>query len=161
MTIKAGDHLPKVNFKKATESGGQDINSGDFFKNKKTILFGLPGAFTPVCSAKQLPGFIANDAALKAKGIDQVACISVNDAFVMQAWAKDQKTQDKVVMLADGNADFTKAVGLELDASGHGMGIRSQRYVMVVNDGIVESVHVESSASSCEISSAEGILATL
>jgi glutaredoxin/glutathione-dependent peroxiredoxin len=130
------------------------------FKGKKVVLFAVPGAFTPTCSAKHVPGFVQNDAALKAKGVDAVACLSVNDAFVMGAWGKDQKSDGKVVMLADGNGDFTRAVGLELDATANGLGKRSKRYAMVVENGVVKTLNVEAPGA-FEVSSAEAILKTL
>src|SRR6266852_9643475 len=123
MTIKVGDKIPSVKLKQMTPDGMKDVQTDDFFKGKKVVLFAVPGAFTPTCSAKHVPGFVQNDAALKAKGVDAVACLSVNDAFVMGAWGKDQKADGKVAMLADGNGDFTKAVDLELDARANGLGI--------------------------------------
>jgi peroxiredoxin len=160
MTIKVGDKVPSVKLKQMTAEGVKEVSTDDFFKGKKVVLFAVPGAFTPTCSAKHVPGFVQNDAALKAKGVDAVACLSVNDAFVMGAWGKDQKSDGKVVMLADGNGDFTRAVGLELDATANGLGKRSKRYAMVVENGVVKTLNVEAPGA-FEVSSAEAILKTL
>ncbi len=160
MTIKVGDRIPDVTLKHMTAEGIQDISTQELFGGKKVVLFALPGAFTPTCSAKHLPGFIQHAGVLKGKGVDTIACLSVNDAFVMDAWGKAQGAGDDVLMLADGNADFSKAVGLELDASGFGMGIRAQRYAMVVDDGAVTALNVEAPGA-FEVSSAEAISAAL
>jgi peroxiredoxin len=136
------------------------VQTDEFFKGKKVVLFGLPGAFTPTCSAKHLPGFVEKAAELKKKGVDTIACLSVNDAFVMSAWGKDQKADGKVQMLADGNGDFTRAVGLEMDGTGYGMGKRSQRYAMVVDNGVVKTLNVEKPGS-FEVSSADAVLKAL
>jgi peroxiredoxin len=160
MTIKVGDKVPSVKLKQMTPEGVKEVSTDDFFKGKKVVLFAVPGAFTPTCSAKHVPGFVQNDAALKAKGVDAVACLSVNDAFVMGAWGKEQKSDGKVVMLADGNGDFTRAVGLELDATANGLGKRSKRYAMVVENGVVKTLNVEAPGA-FEVSSAEAILKTL
>jgi len=160
MTIKVGDKVPSVKLKQMTAEGVKEVSTDDFFKGKKVVLFAVPGAFTPTCSAKHVPGFVQNDAALKAKGVDAVACLSVNDAFVMGAWGKEQKSDGKVVMLADGNGDFTRAVGLELDATANGLGKRSKRYAMVVDNGVVKTLNVEAPGA-FEVSSAEAILKTL
>ena len=160
MTIKVGDKVPAAKLKQMTPEGMKDIDSSDFFKGKKVVLFAVPGAFTPTCSAKHLPGFVEKASELKSKGVDVVACLSVNDAFVMNAWGKDQKADGKVHMLADGNGDFTRAVGLELDGSGYGLGKRSQRYAMVVQDGVVKTLNVEKPGA-FEVSSAEAILKAL
>ena len=160
MTIKVGDKVPSVKLKQMTAEGVKEVSTDDFFKGKKVVLFAVPGAFTPTCSAKHVPGFVQNDAALKAKGVDAVACLSVNDAFVMGAWGKEQKSDGKVVMLADGNGDFTRAVGLELDATANGLGKRSKRYAMVVENGVVKTLNVEAPGA-FEVSSAEAILKTL
>jgi peroxiredoxin len=157
MTIKVGDKVPSAKLKQMTTEGVKEVSTDDFFKGKKVVLFAVPGAFTPTCSAKHVPGFVQNDAALKAKGVDAVACLSVNDAFVMGAWGKDQKADGKVVMLADGNGDFTRAVGLELDATANGLGKRSKRYAMVIDDGVVKTLNVEAPGA-FEVSSAEAIL---
>jgi peroxiredoxin len=138
----------------------QTVSTDDLFKGKKVVLFALPGAFTPTCSAKHLPGFVQNYDQLKAKGVDAVACLSVNDAFVMNAWGKDQKVGDKVMMLADGNGEFSRAVGLTMDGTGYGMGQRSQRYAMVVDNGVVKALNVEAPGA-FEVSSAEAVLKAL
>ena len=160
MTIQVGDRIPSASFRIKTAEGIQEITSDELFKGKKVVLFSVPGAFTPTCSAKHLPGFVQHAGDFKAKGVDTIACMAVNDAFVMDAWGRDQQVGDKVVMLADGNADFAKAIGLELDASGVGLGIRSQRFAMVVDDGVVKGLHVEQPGA-FEVSSAEAVLATL
>ncbi len=144
MTIKAGDTLPlDLKLKEMGDGGPKDVTVGEIFKGKKVVVFAVPGAFTPTCSMKHLPGFVEQADAIKAKGVNDIVCLSVNDAFVMGAWGKDQKAGGKVRMLADGNGEFTKAVGLTLDASGFGMGARSQRYAMIVNDGKVQELLVE------------------
>ena len=161
MTIQVGDKVPNTTLKHMTGDGPADISSNELFAGKKVVLFGLPGAFTPTCSAKHVPGFVANADAIKAKGVDTIACISVNDAFVMGAWGKDQGVGDKVLMLADGNGEFTKAAGLELDLAGFGMGGRSTRYAMVVDDGKVTSLAVEENPGGLDASSAEKVLDAL
>ena len=160
MTIKVGDRIPSATLKHMTADGMQTITTDQLFKGKKVVLFALPGAFTPTCSAKHLPGFVQNADTIKGKGVDTIACLSVNDAFVMNAWGKDQKVGDKVLMLADGNADFSKAVGLTMDGTGYGMGTRAQRYAMVVQDGVVKALNVEAPGA-FEVSSAESILKAL
>ncbi|MDM7945516.1 MAG: peroxiredoxin [Oceanibaculum nanhaiense] len=160
MTIKVGDKIPSVTLQVKTADGINEVSTDDFFKGKKVVLFALPGAFTPTCSAKHVPGFVEKAGDLKGKGVDTIACLSVNDAFVMDAWAKDQKSDGKIVMLADGSAAFTKAVGLELDLVARGMGVRSQRYAMVVDDGKVSRLEVEEPGA-FQVSSAENILAKL
>ena len=160
MTIKVGDKIPSAKLQHKTKDGVQTITTDELFKGKKVVLFALPGAFTPTCSAKHLPGFVNNHGELKGKGVDTVACLSVNDAFVMSAWGKDQNVGDKVMMLADGNGDFTKAVGLSMDGTGYGMGLRSQRYAMVVEDGVVKKLQVEAPGA-FEVSSAEAVLKAL
>lgn len=160
MTIKVGDKVPALAVKTKTAEGIQDVKTDELFGGKTVVLFALPGAFTPTCSAKHLPGYVEKAADLKAKGVDAIACLSVNDAFVMDAWGKDQKVGDNVLMLADGNADFTKAVGLEMDGSGYGMGTRSKRYAMVVKDGVVKELLVEEPGQ-FEVSSADYVLGKL
>ena len=160
MTIKVGDRLPAAKFMTMGDNGPEPVASEDFFKGRRVALFAVPGAFTPTCSAKHLPGFRDQAEALKAKGVDAIACLSVNDAFVMGAWAKDQNTAGKVTLLADGSGDFTKAVGLEMDASKFGMGMRSKRYSMIVADGVVESLNLEEPGQ-FEVSSADYMLAHL
>lgn len=140
--INKGDKIPEVNLVKATESGPEQVSSSDYFAGKKVALFSVPGAYTPTCSAKHLPGYVEKAEELKAKGVDEIACTAVNDAFVLGAWNKDAGSED-VTMLADGNGDFAKAVGLEMDGSGFGLGTRGQRFSMIVNDGVVEELNVE------------------
>ena len=153
MTIQVGDRLPDVQLTLATADGPIPVRSGDFFAGKRVALFAVPGAYTPTCSAKHLPSYVEKAAELKGKGIDEIVATSVNDAFVMGAWNKDQGSGD-ITMLADGNGEFAKAVGLEMDGSKFGMGQRSQRYSMIVNDGVVETLNVEApgeyAASSAE-----------
>jgi peroxiredoxin len=157
MTIQVGDKIPSATLKVKTSEGIQDLTTEELFGGKTVVLFAVPGAFTPTCSAKHLPGFVSHADEFKSKGIDTIACLSVNDAFVMDAWGKDQKVDDKVVMLADGNAELTKKLGLEMDGSGFGLGTRSQRFAMVVKDGEVTALHVEEPGA-FEVSSAEAML---
>lgn len=157
MTIKVGDKIPSVKLKHMTKDGPKDITTDEIFGGKKVALFALPGAFTPTCSAKHLPGFVQNADQIKSKGVGTIACLSVNDAFVMDAWGKNQNVGDKVLMLADGSADFTKALGLELDLTPNGMGLRSRRYSMVVDNGVVQHLNVEKPGA-FEVSNAETIL---
>lgn len=157
MAIKVGDKLPQATFMTMGKDGPEPVTTSDVFGGKRVALFAVPGAFTPTCSAKHLPGFKDNVDAFKAKGVDAIACTSVNDVFVMGAWGKDQGVSNEMQMLADGNGDFAKDIGLELDATGFGMGARSQRYAMVVNDGVVESLHVEDGGE-FKVSSAEYLL---
>jgi peroxiredoxin len=159
MTISVGDRLPNTTFVKATADGPDQVESETFFAGRRVALFAVPGAFTPTCSAKHLPGFVEKEAALKAKGIDEVACTSVNDAFVMDAWGKSAGAGD-ITLLADGNGDFAKAVGLTMDGSAFGMGTRSQRYSMIVNDGVVEQLNVEAPGE-FKVSSAEHLLSKI
>jgi peroxiredoxin len=160
MTIKVGDQLPNLTLTVATAEGPKPTPSDEIFKGKTVALFAVPGAFTPTCSAKHLPGFKQQAPTLKAKGVDLIACISVNDAFVMRAWAEDQAVGDDVLMLADGNGEFTKAVGLEMDGSKFGMGPRSQRYSMIVKDGVVATLNVEAGGE-FRVSAADYMLAQL
>ena len=160
MTIKVGDKLPEAKFTTMTAEGPRPMTTAEVFGGKRVALFAVPGAFTPTCSAKHLPGYVNNFDALKQKGIDRVVCVSVNDVFVMSAWGKDQKVGDKVLMLADGNGDFVKALGLELDAKGFGMGTRSQRYSMIVDNGVVKQLNVEAGGE-FKVSSAEHMLGQL
>lgn len=159
MTIKVGDKLPDVKLYVMTEKGPQAVQTGDMLKGKKTALFALPGAYTPTCSAKHVPGFLDKFDQLKSKGVDQIVCLSVNDAFVMGAWGKDQKVGDKIVMAADPNAEFTKAVGLGTDIAVLG-GLRSQRYSMIVEDGVVKKLNVEEPGA-FEVSSADYMIGQL
>ena len=159
MTINVGDKLPKSTLVKATANGPEAVDSEEFFAGRRVALFAVPGAFTPTCSAKHLPGFIEKDAELKAKGIDEVVCTSVNDPFVMGAWSK-QAGAESVTMLADGNGEFAEGLGLTMDGSKFGMGTRSQRYSMVVNDGVVEQLNVEAPGE-FKVSSADHLLGNL
>jgi peroxiredoxin len=160
MTIKVGDKLPSVTITEATADGPRPVTTDAFFAGRKVALFALPGAFTPTCSAMHLPGFKQLAGDIRAKGVDVIACLSVNDAFVMRAWAEDQAVGDDIVMLADGGADFTKAVGLEMDGSKFGMGLRSQRYSMIVEDGVVKELNLEE-AGEFRVSAADYLLAQL
>jgi len=159
MTIEVGQTLPDVKLVKATAEGPDAVQSSDYFRGKRVALFSVPGAFTPTCSAKHLPGFVDKAAELKAKGIDEIACTAVNDAFVMGAWGKASGSDD-VTMLADGNGDFAKALGLTMDGSGFGLGQRGSRWSAVVNDGVVEQLNVEG-AGEFKVSSAEHMLEQL
>jgi peroxiredoxin len=168
MAIKVGDRLPEGRLTEATEfddSTGcpmnpRDLQVRDLVKGKKIAIFALPGAYTPTCSAKHVPGYVANFDALKKKGIDEIWCVSVNDAFVMASWGRDQKAGGKIRMMADGNGDYTKQLGLELDLTARNMGVRSTRYSMLVDDGVVKSLNVEAPGK-FEVSSAEAMLAKL
>jgi len=159
MTIKVGDRLPSITLVKVTPEGPEQVNTADYFAGKRVALFAVPGAFTPTCSAQHLPGFIAQADAVKAKGVDEIACTSVNDVFVMKAW-RQTNNAGEITMLADGNADLAKAVGLTLDGSKFGMGTRSQRYTMLVNHGVVEQLFVEAPGE-FKVSSAEHLLSVL
>lgn len=156
MTIAVGDTLPSTTLTKVTPDGPDQVSSTDFFAGRTVALFAVPGAFTPTCSARHLPGFVEKRDALAAKGVDEIACISVNDAFAMAAWAKASGA-DGITMLADGNGDFAKAVGLTMDGSAFGMGLRSQRYAMLVEDGVVKQLHVEAPGE-FKVSSADYLL---
>jgi len=160
MAIQVGDRLPELTLKTMASDGIKDVKTGELFAGKRVVLFALPGAFTPTCSAKHLPGFIEHAAAIREKGVDRIVCLSVNDAFVMGAWGKAQGAGDAVMMLADGNGEFSKAVGLDFDGSGFGMGRRSQRYAMIVENGVVKKLFVEQPMK-FEVSSAESVLAAL
>ena len=160
MTIKVGDKAPSANLTMFGPDGPKPISTDELFKGKTVALFAVPGAFTPTCSARHLPSFKQHAADLKAKGVDTIACVSVNDVFVMKAWGDNQSVGEDILMLADGNGDFTKAVGLELDASRFGMGPRSQRYSMIVKDGVVTELNVESGGE-YRVSSAEYMLEQL
>lgn len=160
MAVSVGDSVPSVTLKTMTEDGMSDVETSELFGGKKVVLFALPGAFTPTCSAKHLPGFVQKADELKAKGVDTIACLSVNDAFVMNEWGKNQHVGDKVMMLADGNAEFTTAMGLTMDGSGFGMGTRSQRYALVAEDGKITALQVEEPGA-FEVSSADAVLQAL
>ena len=157
MTIQVGDTLPAVNLTKMTDEGPKPMAINELCSGKKVVLFAVPGAFTPTCSVQHLPGFIENSQALKDKGVDLVACISVNDPFVMSAWGADRGVGENVMMLSDGNCEFTSAIGLEMDGSGFGLGTRSQRYAMVIDNGVVSALNVEAGPG-LDVSSAESIL---
>ena len=159
MSVKVGDKVPSATMKMMGEKGPQDISTADLFGGKKVVLFAVPGAFTPTCSAAHLPGFVVNADKIKAKGVDAIVCVSVNDAFVMDAWSKD-KNAEEIMMVGDGNGDFTEAMGLVLDRSGFGLGKRSQRYAMIVEDGVITTLNVETGPA-FELSSAEKILEAL
>jgi peroxiredoxin len=158
--IKVGDQIPSMTLTKATAEGPKPVTTDEIFKGRKVVMFAVPGAFTPTCSAKHLPGFVQNIDALKAKGVDEIVCMAVNDAFVMGAWSKDQSVGEAITMLADGSGAFTKAMGLELDLVARGLGVRSQRFAMVVQDGKVSHLAVEA-AGGFDVSRAEAVLAAL
>src|SRR5258708_16403473 len=154
MTIKVGEKIPSATLMEFKDGGPKPVKTDDFFAGKKVVLFALPGAFTPTCSAKHLPGFVQHADEIRNKGVDAIACISVDDAFVMGAWGDNQNVGDKVLMLADGNGDFTRALGLEFDGSPFGMGKRSQRFSMIVNDGSV--THLNAAARGAFSASSPG-----
>jgi peroxiredoxin len=160
MAIKVGDKLPSVKLTEATAEGPKPVTTDEFFKGRRVALFAVPGAFTPTCSAKHLPGFKQRAQEIRGKGVDAVACVSVNDAFVMRAWAEDQAVGEDVVMLADGGAEFARAIGLEMDGSKFGMGVRSQRYSMIVDDGVVKQLNLEAPGE-FKVSSADHLMAQL
>ena len=160
MTIQIGDTVPSVNFKNITADGLVDVPSDDYFKGRKVALFSVPGAFTPTCSAQHVPSYVGNADALKAKGVSAVACVSVNDAFVMKAWGEAQGVGEAVEMLADGNGEFARATGLTMDGSGFGLGERSTRFSMIVDDGKLSQLNVESNPSEMEFVGALILLVT-
>ena len=160
MTIKVGDRLPSANLTKASPEGPQPVDTDSYFAGRKIALFSVPGAFTPTCSARHLPGFVEKAHELRAKGVDEVACVSVNDAFVLQAWADSANAEGKVTMLADGNGDFAEALGLAADFSKFGMGKRGQRWSAIVDDGVVTELNVEEPGA-FSVSSAEFLLGQL
>ena len=161
MTIKVGDRLPSATLKRFGSEGMQDVELADLLRGKKAVLFAVPGAFTPTCSEQHLPGFVEQADALRAKGVEEIICVAVNDPFVMNAWEKARSVGGKVRMLSDGNGDFTKALGMELDGRGFGLGSRSKRYAMVADDGVVRTLLIEDVPSQAEKSSASAILAAL
>jgi peroxiredoxin len=161
MPIKVGDKLPNATFRVITAEGPKPLTTDDVFKGKKVVLFAVPGAFTPTCTKNHLPGYITNAAAIKAKGIDTIAVTGVNDQFVMDAWKKASGGEGKVEFLADGNGDFAKAIDLTLDASGNGLGLRSKRYSMVVENGVVKSLNIEEAPGKAEASGADALLKSL
>ena len=159
MAIQVGDRIPSVTLKRLTDNGMQDVSTDEIFGGRKVVMFGVPGAFTPTCSNKHLPGFIENADQLKSKGVDQIVCMAVNDPFVMKAWGEQSGAADKVTMLPDGNGALTAAMGLDMDGSAHGLGTRCKRFAMVVQDGEVKKVAVDDSG--LKACSAEAILADL
>ncbi|MBZ0148820.1 MAG: peroxiredoxin [Pseudorhodoplanes sp.] len=161
MPIKVGDRLPNTTFRVMTPDGPKPKTTDEVFKGKKVVLFAVPGAFTPTCSKNHLPGFVKNADTIKGKGIDAICVTSTNDAFVQDAWKKQSDPESKIEFLSDGNADFAKAVGLDLDASGMGLGIRSKRYSMVVEDGVVKSLNIEDAPGKADISGADNLLKQL
>lgn len=160
MTIKVGDKIPELNLFTMTDDGPGGVSTGDIFKGRKVALFGLPGAFTPTCSSMHLPGFLKNADAIKAKGVDSIVCLAVNDVFVMDAWGKSQDVGDRVMLVADGDAAFAKATGLELDLTGKGLGLRCQRFSMIVDDGVVKALNIDEGGA-FEATSAERMLENL
>ena len=161
MPIAIGDTIPDVTVRTLTESGPTPVQTAEILGNGTVVLFAVPGAFTPTCSDFHLPSYVIRNEELRAKGVDTIACVSVNDAFVMGAWGEQQGVGDGVLMLADGNGDFTKALGLEMDGTGFGLGSRSQRYAMILRDGVVEMLNIETAGGSIEKSGAEAVLAAL
>jgi peroxiredoxin len=160
MSIKIGDRVPAGQFKVMSDNGPRDLSTAELFGGKRVVLFSVPGAFTPTCHAKHLPGYLSLGAQLRAKGVDTIACMAVNDVFVMSAWGKASNVGENVLMLADGNGDYTRALGLELDAKGHGMGTRGQRFALVVDDGVVTHLNIEAPGQ-FKVSAAEAVLAQL
>ena len=161
MAIQIGDRLPQATFYVTTPDGMDARTSDDVFKGRKVVLVAVPGAFTPTCDRNHLPGFVKHAQAIKAKGIDAIAVTSVNDAFVLKAWAKASDPEGRIEFLSDGNADFAKAIGLSMDGSGRGFGTRSQRYAMIVDDGVVRALAVEDSPGNADVSGADALLARL
>ena len=161
MTIKVGDKLPSVTLRQVTAEGPKETTTDEFFRGKKVALFAVPGAFTPACSQRHLPGYVEKAADIKAKGVDEVACVAVNDAAVLTAWGKDQRAEGKVTMLADGSGEFARALGLDLDLTKAGLGIRSKRYSMLVDNGVVRSLNVEEQPSQVSASGADAMLRAL
>ena len=160
MTIQVGDTLPSINLTTMTDEGPKPVSMAEISSGKKVVLFAVPGAFTPTCSVQHLPGFLEKNSDLKEKGVDVIACVSVNDPFVMKAWGEDRNVGDDVMMLSDGNGEFTASIGLEMDGSGFGLGTRSQRYAMIIDDGVVSALNVEPGPG-LDVSSAETILGQL
>ncbi|MBH0238170.1 peroxiredoxin [Methylobrevis albus] len=161
MTIAVGDTLPDAKFKISTADGPAEVTTADVFAGKKVVLFAVPGAFTPTCHMNHLPGFLENADAFKAKGVDTIACVAVNDVFVMKAWAAATGADGKITFLADGSADFAKATGLDIDLSGGGLGLRSKRYAMIVDDGVVTSLDIEEAPGKATVSGAAAVLEKL
>jgi len=160
MTIKVGDRMPEGKFKVMGEKGPQDLTTGQLFEGKRVVLFSVPGAFTPTCDAKHLPGYVALADKLRAKGVDTIACMAVNDVFVMNAWGKASNVGGKVLMLADGNGEYAHALGLEMDGRGYGMGMRGQRFAILVEKGVATRVDIEAPGQ-FKVSAAEAVLAQL
>lgn len=161
MTIQVGEKLPSVTLRYLSPEGPKEITTDELFRGKRVALFAVPGAFTPACSQRHLPGYVEKAAEIRAKGIDQIACVAVNDVFVMNAWAKAGNVGDNIMMLSDGSGEFARALGLELDMRSRGLGMRSQRYSMLVDDGVVKSLNVEPQPGSVESSGAEAMLRAL
>ena len=160
MSINVGDRLPKATLVKATPEGPQPVDSEEYFSGRRVAVFSVPGAFTPTCSARHLPGFVEKADEIKGKGVDEIACVAVNDAFVMQAWADQAGASEKVTMLADGNGDFAREIGLTMDGTKYGMGVRGQRWSAIVNDGVVEQLNVEEPGA-FNVSSADHLVSSL
>src|SRR5579864_8752777 len=161
MTLKVGDKVPSVTLRHLTAEGPKEVTTDELFRGKKVVLFAVPGAFTPACSQRHLPGYVDKAGEIKAKGVDAIACTAVNDQAVMGAWGKAQNVGDKIMMLADGSADFARAVGLDIDLSRAGLGVRSKRYSMLVEDGVVKALNVEQAPPQVEVSSADAMLKAL
>ena len=161
MTISVGDRMPSGTLMTMGDGGPEPVSTDEWFGGKKVVLFGLPGAFTPTCSAQHVPSYVENHSALAAKGVDAFGCMSVNDAFVMGAWGKDQQVGNNVTMLADGSAAYTQALGLELDLTARGMGVRCQRFAIVVDDGVVSALQIEENPGGIEMTGAQAILELL
>ena len=161
MTIQVGDKIPAATLKHMTPEGPKDITTDELFRGKKVALFAVPGAFTPACSQRHLPGYVDKAADIKAKGVDEIVCVAVNDVFVMTAWGKEQRAEGKVQMLADGSGDFARALGLDLDLTKNGLGTRSKRYSMLVDNGVVKLLNVEQQPGQVEGSGAEAMLRAL
>ena len=160
MAIKAGDRMPAGTFKRMTKEGPKDLTTDELFKGKRVVLFSVPGAFTPTCDAKHLPGFVQLADQIRAKGVDTIACMAVNDVFVMNAWGKASSVGDKILMLADGNGDYSRALGLEMDGTKFGMGMRGKRFAIIVKDGVATAVNVEEPGQ-FKVSAAEYVLGEL
>ena len=161
MTIKVGDKIPDVKLKKLGSSGMEEIGTADYFKGKKIVLFAVPGAFTPTCAQKHLPGYVRDAEAIKAKGVDEIICLAVNDPFVMKHWGEVAGAEGKVTLLPDGNGVFTKALDMGMDGSGAGLGFRSKRYVMVVDDGVVTDLQIESAPGQLDVSDSQACMVRL
>ncbi|MBK9585904.1 MAG: peroxiredoxin [Alphaproteobacteria bacterium] len=161
MTIKIGDKIPSINLKRLGEGGMEDFNIADYIAKKKVVIFAVPGAFTPACSQKHLPGYIESAKDIKAKGVDEIICIAVNDPFVMKHWGETAGAKDKVTMIPDGNGEFTKAIGLDFDGSGYGLATRSKRYSMIVENGKITKLNVEAKPGDVELSGAQACVVSL